>query len=214
MKRYGWKFFILIILASLVFVWLIRAPLISSYLSKKLRIEISIRWIGVWPTYMNIHGFAVKNPPGYHEKAFKAEEITCRYNLGQLLGNPTVIDSIEIKNPVLRIDFTNPLGTANNWTALAERMPERKSRSNVVIRKLILTNFNVEIYGANLLVKPKQTHFDRLEFDEIDSQQGFPTARLIRMIFQSSGIDQYLQDLFNPEQNIQNLLSPQKIFGL
>ena len=123
MKRYGWKLLVLLILAALVFVWLIRAPILSSYLSNKIGVPVSIRWIGIWPSYTNIHVFAIKNPPGFKDRAFKAEEVVCHYQLGQLFGDPRVIDSIEIKNSVLRVDFTNPLGAANNWTVLAQMMP-------------------------------------------------------------------------------------------
>lgn len=208
MKKYGWKLLVLLIFAALVFVWLIRAPLLSSFLSNKMGIQISIRWIGLWPSHTNIHVFTIKNPPGFQDSAFKAEEVVCNYRLRQLVGDPTVIDRIEIKNSVLRIDFTNSMGTSNNWTVLGQMVPKQKSHSNVLIQKLILTDFNVEIHGANYLVKAKQTHFDLLEFDDINSQEGFPTALLIKLIFQKSGIDQYIQDLFNPEEKIRSILTP------
>lgn len=213
MKRYGWKIVVLLILAALVFVWLIRAPLLSAYLSNKMGIDVSMQWIGIWPSHTRIHDFALKNPPGFKGRAFKAEEVDCNYSFEKIFSDPTVIDLIEIKHSVLRIDFTNPLGTANNWTVLGQMIPKNRKNSNVLIRKLILTDFNVEVNGVNLLVKVKETHFERLEFDDISSQNGFPTARLVKLIFQSSGIEQYIQDLFNPEENIQKILSPLKVFG-
>jgi len=209
MKKYGWKALVLLALAALVFVWLIRAPILSSYLTKKMGLEVSLRWIGLWPSHTTIHLFKVKNPPGYTGEAFKAAKIVCNYQLGPLFGDPSVIEEIEIHNCVLRIDFPSSLSASNNWTAIGEKI--RKERGGgVIIRKLILTNFDVEIHGSPVFVKAKQTHFDRLEFDEIDSEEGFPTEKLIQLIFQTSGIDQFLQNLFQPAQKY---LSPLKIFG-
>lgn len=213
MRKYGWKVVVLLVLAALVFVWLIRAPILSSYLTDKMGVPVSMRWIGIWPRHTNIHQFSIKNPPGYKGRAFAAEEIGLSYTLKELFGNPTVIDEIEVKHSVIRIDLTNPVGSDNNWSALGKVMPKQKKPSHVIIRKLILTDFNVEVYGTNVFVKTKQTHFDRLEFDNIDSQQGFPTDQLIRMIFQSSGIDQYIQNLFlGPNSPIQQVL-PLRLFG-
>jgi|GEM_PF-2833611 len=173
----------------------------------------ALRWIGIWPSHTNIHTFAVKNPPGFKGRAFAADEIAVNYRLKGLFGDPTVIDEIEVKHSVLRIDFANSVGTQNNWTALGQMMPKQKKQSHVIIRKLVLTDFNVEVYGFNLFVKTKQTHFDRLEFDNIDSLEGFPTDRLIRLIFQSSGIEQYIQNLFGPSGPIQLVLPSIRFFG-
>ena len=213
MMKYGWKLLVLIVLAALVFVWLIRAPILSSYLTKKMGVNVSLRWIGLWPRHTNIHFFSIKNPPGFKGDAFKADQITCNYQLGRLFSDPSIIEEIEIKDCVLQIDLIDPMGSANNWTAIGKMIPQQKKRSHVIIRKLVLTNFNVVIHGKNLFIKPKQTYFDRLEFDDIDSEEGFPTARLIQMIFQSSGIQDYIKDFLNPGGNLQRYLSPLKVFG-
>jgi hypothetical protein len=214
MKRVGWKIAALLILAVLVFVWLIRVPILNSALSNRLGVSVSARWIGLWPTYTKLHLFKVENPPGFQGSAFEAKEIVCRYSLRELFGDPTVIDRIEINHSVLRIDFTDPLSVANNWTALGKSLPQHKSDAKVLIRKLTLADFNVEIVGANYLVKPKQTHFDALEFDDISSQEGFPTARLVRLIFQTSGLGEYIENLFNPEIDLEEALTPLRMLGI
>ncbi len=214
MKRDGWKIAVLLILAVLVFFWLIRVPILNSALSNRLGVKISVRWIGLWPSRMNLHNFEVENPPGFKGSAFEAKQVACYYSLSELFGDPTVIDRIEIDQSILRIDFTSPLSVANNWTVLGQMMPKQKSNSKVLIRKLTLTDFDVEIHGANYLVSPKQTHFDSLEFDDISSQEGFPTARLVRLIFQTAGIGQYIENLFNPEKDIEEALSPLQMIGI
>ncbi len=193
MKKDGWKIVALLILAVLVFFWLIRIPILNSYLSNQLGIKSSVRWIGIWPSPMKMHGLSIENPPGFKGSAFEAKRVVCQYGLRELFGDPTVIDRIEIDRSILRIDFTSPSSVANNWMVLGQMMPERKSDSKVLIRKLTLTDFDVEIHGTNYLVSPKQTHFDFLEFDDISSQEGFPTARLVKLIFQTIGMGQYTQ---------------------
>lgn len=215
MKTYGWKFVVLIICAALVFIWLVRAPIAGSYLTGKMRVPVSIGWIGLWPSSMNMHSFKIKNPPGFDGPAFKAREILCSYQLSQLFGNPAVVDQILIRNAVLHIDFTNQSGTENNWTAIGRGMSPIQSAKEVLIHKLILTNFTVEIHGLSavglLMNVPKTKHFDRLEFDNIDSRKGFPTEQLVRSIFQGAGIDQYLQEFFNPLNPVNELLNLPKI---
>ncbi len=214
MKRDGWKIAVLLILAVLVFFWLIRVPILNSALSNRLGVTISVKWVGLWPSRTKLHKFEIENPSGFKGNAFEAKQVVCRYSLSELFGDPTVIDGIEIDHSILRIDFTNPMSTANNWTALGQMLHKQKSASKVLIRKLILTDFDVEIHGANYLARPKQTHFDTLEFDDISSQEGFPTARLVRLIFQSSGIDQFIENLFNPEKRIEEALTPLHMIGI
>lgn len=214
MRNYGWKLFVLVLLTAFVFVWLVRAPILSIYFSKQSGLNLSIEWIGIWPSEFKMHNFSINNPSGYEGKAFQAKQIICDYKVSELFNDPAVIEQIEIQNSVLRIDLTNPMSASNNWTAMGEKMPKQKKTGHIIIRKLVLTNFNVDIRGHHMFVKPKQTHFDRLEFNEIDSQEGFPTELLVRLIFQSSGMNELLQDFFNPARDLQKVLRPLNIFGL
>jgi hypothetical protein len=113
----------------------------------------------------------------------------------------------------LNIEFSNPLGTKNNWTAIGEGMGDQKGEKEVIIRKLILTNLNVKIRGLGLSIAPKTQHIDRLEFNDIDSSKGFPTKELIAKIFQGAGLQQYIQDLFNPGNLLEKFSNPLKGFG-
>ncbi|MBM3184094.1 MAG: hypothetical protein FJZ64_02160 [Chlamydiae bacterium] len=151
----------------------------------------------------------MKNPPGFKGNAFQAEKIECEYQWKSLMGDPTTIDQIEIQNSILQIDIVSPTSSANNWTSIAERIPEMQKGGRVLIKKLILTNFNVDIHGKSAFVKPRQTYFDRLEFENIDSDKGFPTAALIQKIFQSTGVEEFIKDLFSPG----GVLSPFNLFG-
>ena len=56
-------------------------------------------------------------------------------------------------------------------------------------------------------------HFDQIELDEINSAEGFPTKELISKIFQKAGIIKYIENLFNPTQQIKSVLNPFRLFG-
>src|SRR3989344_1329399 len=170
MRRYKWQLVALVVCAALAFVWLVKAPIFGSFLTRAMRVPVSVVWVGFWPHQTNLHAFKIKNPRGFKDwAAFRAGRITCDYQVRQLFGKETIIDQIAIQTIVLRVDFADPVGTRNNWTAIAEGMPPARSHRRVFIRKLVLHDFNVEVHGMNPQIKIKQNHFDRLEFDDIDS---------------------------------------------
>ncbi len=160
-------------------------------------LPVTIKWVGLWPSRTNMHGFVMINPTGFKNFAFKAKEVICHYRINKLLAETTVIDLIEVEHSVLTIDFKDPYSTYNNWIELGKKLEKRKKSSKVLIKRLILKDLNIEIHGTNYIAEAKQTHFDAVEFDNIESREGFPTACLIRMIFETGGVDQFLEDLFN-----------------
>ncbi len=217
MKRHAWKLVILIILAAIVFLWLIKAPLVSSYLSNKMRVPVSISRISIWPSQTLIHEFKIKNPSGFRKPyAFTAETTQIDYQWKQLRGEPTVIDQIIVDGIFLDVECTNGACTSNNWTAIGANMPKQKSDREVIIHKLILTNLDAQISGLAVVKgKTLKQHVDRLEFYEIDSKQGFPTEQLIREIFGKAGMQEYIKNLLSPEKILEkiNPLNPLNIFG-
>ncbi len=213
MKRHWWKVVLLVLIGLCLFFWFTKTPFIASYLSEKMGVSVSIKDISIRPSQSIITDFSIKNISGFKTKtAFKSEMTQIQYRLRQLFGSPTEIDRIELDNVFLSIEFSNPLGTANNWTAIAARMPKQEKRSDVIIHKLILNNLVVEIRGLGF-EPPTTKTFGRMEFDEIDSREGFPTKELIRKIFGQAGLLQYIQDVFNPQKVLEKYLSPLRLFG-
>lgn len=215
MRKFGWGFSALLILLSLVFLWLIKTPVISSYLTDRLGVPVSLGNISIWPHKTNIKNFKIKNPKGYKERAaLQIHRTAIDYQWEKLTQNPIEIQSILLDDILLNIEFSNPLGTKNNWTAIGEKMADQKGEKEVIIRKLVLTNINVKIRGLGLSISPKVKHIDRMEFDEIDSRNGFPTKELIAKIFQGAGLQQYIQDLFDPGKVLEKFGNPLKGFGV
>ncbi|HSX26582.1 MAG TPA: hypothetical protein VLE89_06215 [Chlamydiales bacterium] len=216
MKHLSLRMIVLIALAAIVFLWLIKAPVMSSYLTSRLKIPVSMASISMWPRETTIRIFKIPNPRGYKtDNAFKALRIKVEYELGKLLGTPSEIDTITMDGVFVSIEFSNKAGTQNNWTVLGSKIPEEKNSRRVIVHKLILTNIRVEIQGlaAQILGVPKNQMIERMEFDEIDSEQGFPTKKVINRIFENAGVQKYIEELSNPENVFEKFTNPFKGFG-
>lgn len=214
-KSLSWKFILLIFAAAVLFLWLIKAPVMSWYLTEKIKVPVSIGRISIWPSETTIHRFRVANPHGFKNRtALEAKVSKIDYQFSKLMGPVSEIDQIEIDDIFLSIDCSNPLCTSNNWTAIGDKMAkkEEKERNHrVVVHKLVLSNLNVHIHGLGIGQPPQTKRIARLEFHEIDSDKGFPTQKLIRAIFRGLGLEQYLKNAFNPQNAIKQFLP--KLFG-
>lgn len=214
MKKTAFGLLLLFFLGAIAFIWLIKAPLLSSYLSDKMRVPVSIGRISIFPHHASIHDFTIKNPKGFKmRRAFEVDKVDVEYQWRQLFRDPLVIDQITMDQIFLRVEFSNALGTKNNWTAIAQGMPKQTSKRQVILHKLLLLNINVEIVGLGLTGKTITRQIDRIEIDDIDSRNGFPTELLIQKIFGGAGIQQFIKDAFDPQQMMQKALSPFKLFG-
>lgn len=209
----GWKIGGLILVGMIAALWLIKAPLISSYLTKKLGIEISLRTVDVRPKYMKMGHFRIANPEGFKDKtALSVDTTTVDYRWEAL---PQEIDLITLDRVFLNIDIRTSDTSDNNWTALGAEMPKVRDQQRVVVHKLIVNDLTVKTdgKGARGLGIDGVKHLARLEFNEIDSEEGFPTKELISQIFQGAGLKIFIQKFVNPVMQIQKALSPLKLFG-
>lgn len=216
MWKHGWKLIVLILVASVAFVWLIKAPIMSSYLSKKLGLQVTLRAISIWPKTTIIHHFTLENPHGFkRHPALQIARTEVDYRFQALKGNPSEIDQILLENVELNIDIPTPAATKNNWSAIGKEMPKNTTNRAVVVHKLILKNLTVKTRGAGATVLgiAGTKQFAHMEFDQIDSRNGFPTKELIRNIFQGVGALDYLKEFLDPINEIQEVLNPLHIFG-
>lgn len=204
---------LLAIVAALACLWLLIAPIASSYLSKTLGMKVSVGSVTIRPSVMKISNFRIDNPWKYKAtRAFEAGSITSFYDWNRLKNNPSIIDQIEIDQVYLRIEFANPLGTKNNWTDLIANMPKRKSDAKeVIVRKLVMKNMTVRITGMGITAKNQTKTFDRMEFSNVSSKHGFPVDELIVKIFGNAGLMQYIQNVIPDPGGMIKQLLPKKL---
>ncbi|MGB7979120.1 MAG: hypothetical protein WCF19_08230 [Chlamydiales bacterium] len=216
MFGHGWRLACLIIIAAFVFLWLVKAPIMSSYLTQKLGVDVSVRMISMWPRQTILRLFTIANPPGFQDRnALEVAKTKIHYRWGPLTATPSEIDLIELENLMIHIEIQNRSGSDNNWAALGARMPEKRGGAEVIIHRLTLKNMTVvtDGPGAEALGVAGTKNFDHMEFTDIDSRDGFPTKELISRIFEGAGLIQYLQNFLNPTERIKDTLNPFGIFG-
>ncbi len=217
MWKHGWTLIVLIVIAVLIFLWLVKAPIMSTYLTKKLGIPVTVRTISMWPSTTTIRYFKIANPHGYSPRtALEVKKIKIHYRWGALTSDPRVIDLITLNEMELNIDIQNKSGSNNNWAAIGAQMPtSSRSTREVLIKRLVLKDMTVNVTGsgAKALGVAGTKHFDQMEFHNINSKEGFPTKELVSQIFRGAGLWKYLENFLNPAQRIKNTLNPFDIFG-
>jgi hypothetical protein len=203
-------FLLLVIFVGLFSVWLFRAPILSFYLSNKLKVPVSVGSISVSRTSMKIKNFKIKNPTGFKEKiAFSAKEINVFYKWADLSKDPVVIDKININDNQLNIFCTNPVCTSNNWTEIVKRSQkkEEKKEKEVIVNVLTLDNLNITINDMGLIPgAKKEKNIPHLEFTKVSSKKGFPTNELIAAIFESSGLSDFVDEILKNKSFIKKLI--------
>ncbi len=215
MSKKGVSFLGLIILGSFVFLWLIKAPIMSHYLTRVIGVHVKIRTISLWPTVTTMSHFRISNPQGYKTPtAFEVNKTQINYRWKALTGDPREIDLITLKGVFLNITLNSALPTDNNWTDIGAHL-KRGEGKEVLIHKLLLQDVTVktEGKGAKLLGIEGTQHFDQIVLNEIDSKKGFPTKELVSQIFEGIGLRQFIEKFLNPAKQIEKALSPLKIFG-
>ncbi|MBF8262543.1 MAG: hypothetical protein HW387_208 [Parachlamydiales bacterium] len=210
MKKWGWRTIGITVAAVIVFLWLIKAPIMSSYLSQLLGMRVSVASVSVSPTETKMSNFKIDNPWKYKgATAFQAATIQADYQWNQLRSDPTVIDRIEIDQIYLGIEFFNSSGSQNNWKEIAAKIPKREAESKeVIINELIFTNMTVEITGMGVWAKTETRTIDRMEFTNVSSKNGFPTRELIANVFGNAGLMDYIKNIIPLPGGILKMLIP------
>lgn len=202
MKKHLGKMIGLIVLGTLVFAWLVKAPIASMYLTSMMKVPVSIGNISIWPTQLSIRSFKIKNPKQFsHRRALEVKKIQVDYQYKKITGNPTEIDRVELDDVFLTVQMSNPLGTENNWTAISQGMATKKEKKagkssggETIVHKLVVNNLTVELIA---MVGPSTiTKYDHIEMDELSSKTGFPTDLIIQGLFKQVNLDQFIPGSF------------------
>jgi hypothetical protein len=180
----------------------------------------------------------IGNPPGaVQTQAFKCKEIDIKTPFTRFFDNQIVIEEIDLNDVFLDLEFDSATGTKGNWSRIMANLQEstatgqevsshnakknEKARS-VLIRKLILTNIDVDVLyikgGSKVIHLPR---IDRIELNDISSEGGVPMdqimnsvlGQMLKSVFQKQNLKNMMQDLIqNPPSGIQKYLSPFKNF--
>lgn len=153
----------------------------------------------------------MKNPWKYEKNyAMKAKTIEVDYKLSTFFSDKVEIASIVLDDVYINLELSSKDPMDNNWAAIALQMPKREKKEGkkkpVLIHKLVINNLAVETRGkgsAIYKIKGART-IEKLELDDINSEDGFPTKDLVFAIFKEAGVSEYLKRFVTPVEPVKS----------
>ena len=205
---------ILAIIVLVLFLWFIKTPIMSAYISKKLKLDVSIGKVHMTPSHLKIKNFKIKNPEKTKSKnAFTCKKIEVDFSFSKIFSSPSIIDKISMEDIFIIIECDNALCTKNNWTMMVESVEQKEQKEEkkeVIIEKLILDDISVEVREIGLKKSKFLANISHIENYNVNSREGFPTQQLIAALFRSAGLKDYLKDIFEKQKFFENFLTPFK----
>ena len=201
--------FILIIVTALFISWNYIPYWISSSLSKKIGVDVSISYINLTPFSIKIYDLEVENPSKFQlKKALEVAKIETQTPATTFFKDEITIDKIALTNAYLGLEIESPTNTKGNWTYLIDQLNSSikssstgEGKKKFFIKKLTVDNLNIDLLvksqgGKIKKIKP----IAHMEFNNISSEGEFPVGQLTSIIMSS-----ILKEVFSPE-NLTNML--------
>ena len=165
-------------------------------MSRQLHVPVTIRSLDITKTSAEISRLWIGNfPHSQTSTSFTSDTLRVEEKLDEIFGNPVTIQSIDLENIFVGIEFYDAEGKNSNWQRiLEEKAGSKKIRREYLIRNLTLRNLTVEVTQANGKVKRYPT-IKQMEFHNIGSETGFPVDEIEKAIF-----DLMMKDLFKKLQ--------------
>lgn len=220
---------IIILLLAIVIVGFIiwaRIPdIVASSLSKKMQVTVEIEDINLTLQSIKVEKLEIGNPKGsILSKAFSSDQILIQAPASNYFKDEIVIDEIDIDKVYVALEFDSKGSSKGNWSTIMGNMksssPPSKNEKNILIKRLILTNIDLDLVYRNEGGKvQKLPPIRRLEFTNVTSQGGIPSQQImnvilketLRSIFQKENLQNMLEGILeNPKGGVQQLLEPFK----
>ncbi len=222
---------ILIAIIAVSIGWSRIPDMLASRLSEKMKVHVEIDDLNIAMQALNFQKVEIGNPAGsVLPKAFSAEQILVMAPLTHYLHKEIVIDEIDLDTIYVGLEFESTSNPKGNWTTIIQNLQSSgggssssKSKSeggrSVLIKKLVLTNISVELLYRQKGKAPKKlAPIKRLEFTNVSSEHGIPSAQITQVILQQmlksvfsiEGLQDMLQDVLQPQNTLDSLLKPFK----
>ncbi|MFS8563363.1 MAG: AsmA family protein [Rhabdochlamydiaceae bacterium] len=223
--------FVIVVLGVVILLFVAKTQLpdvVANNLSRKLQVPVQIGDIDFSPKAIEVQKLEIENPKGYRLPiAFAADTIAVRTPLTEYLRQNIVIEEINISNVYLGLEFQSATGTEGNWTVIIKNAEataaqgagkETKNKKTVLIRRIILTNIQTDLFYVSEGKRVKHLPvIDRIELYDIGSEGSSALDQIMNSalgeMLKGVFIKQNLKDLFNqlPGNNtLKNALSPFK----
>jgi len=219
---------VLVVGIILTTIFWFRVPtMLSRELSQKMDVRVKISTIGLTLDDISVNNLKIDNLPGsILPTAFTSKTIDLHAPIGNYLHDHIVINEIDVDDIYLGLEFNSPSGTTGNWAQImgnlqrsqdkASSSSSKLSKRTVFIKKIVLTNLNVDVvYKTDKKVKRLPT-IDRMELTDISSEGGFPSdqimnsvlGQMLKSVFVKENMNNMLQDLLKQENPVNKFLQP------
>jgi len=224
----GWIVIAVAAVCIATFIAWSRAPdILANNISKKLGVQVEIEDISLGFSNITIENFEIGNVPnGILPKAFSVETLAVNAPLGHYLNDQIVIDTIQLDNVYLGLEFDSATSTNGNWTRIMsnlqnstesdenapaktrKRKSEQKQASStpqtgksLLIKELVINNISVDlVYVQGDGRIKKLPMIKQIVLRNISSQEGFPMDQLMNSV-----LGQMLKQVFI-QQNLKNMI--------
>jgi len=201
---------LLVLILAFVFIffgWNYLPYWISSDLSKKLGVDVSISYINLGPRKIGIFNINVDNPSGYTLKqALDVKKLVSRAPITAYLKDNVEIDQITLSNAYLGLEIKSPTDQTSNWSQIMDQLKTSLNQTGgqskkILIRSLVVENLNIDLVIKSSSNKVKRIKpIKRIEFKNISSEGAFPASQLTQIIMR-----EVLKEVLSPE-NFGNML--------
>ena len=183
----------IVLIIGLFFAWKSAPALISSSLSKKMKVDVKIQAIDLSTDEVSVHKIEIGNPKGSQlPTAFSAKSINVHAPLSAYIKDPIVIDEISVDKVYVSLEIATPTSPAGNWVTLMDNLKksspkETTSGKSILIKKLILSDISAELVTAlNVAGAKKLGKIKRLEFRDVSSESGVSADQIISVILEKT----------------------------
>lgn len=195
-----------ILVATIGILWLAKAEVLKSILSKKLNTEVTFENLNInySPAELSFSNLKIYNPPRSRTPiAFLCKEFSAKSTIDELTGTPLTVDSIVFNDIFITVEIYNNQNSTNNWAVLLKHDEKNSKNSrDYLIKRLNLNNINVTLVKADGSIS-RYPALGSMEFHNISNKTGFPLDKIekaimdtiMRSIFRQYGLDQLFKAL-------------------
>lgn len=162
-SKRGRRFILYWIFGMIVFAWLVKVPILSWMCTERLGFPVLMEWVSIGPRVATVRDFRVHSKEEASSFVFLVEKMDLFYQWKALFASPSSIETLH--GDAVKIQFSH-----------LENEPFLKKES-ILIRKLILTNIQIQEEGENSM------YVGRLELRDV------PVNEMMFYIFKELGID-------------------------
>jgi uncharacterized protein involved in outer membrane biogenesis len=213
-----------LVLIAIIFVcWNLAPGWITSELSKKMGVEVTIGHIGLGTKKVSAKNIRIVNPKGYKFRdALRVKSLITNTSLFTFLKKKIVIEEIQGNDIYLDLEFDRKGRSTGNWSVIMgnldksidedSRKEKKKDNKSVLIKLIVLRDITIDLVYKRENEVRRLKPIKKIVLRNISSDEAFPTAQLTNII-----MNQMLKEVFsinNLTNMLKNILNPNSSGGV